>query len=199
MSVRVALCAIAIVSAAAWADPAPSLSAEARDVHGVARIGTRSVPSAVIWLTAPASRSVVSQRRPVLDQRSLEFSPHVLAVHVGAVVDFPNHDRVFHNVFSFKDGKRFDLGMYPVAWCARSPSIGQDSAESSAISTRTWPRMSWPWTLPTSPCRAVMGRSRSRTSIRARTAITRGVQAATSSPGNGRPAQACCTSSGLSV
>ena len=56
----------------------------------------------------------------------------MLAVHVGAVVDFPNHDRVFHNVFSFKDGKRFDPGMYPVAWCARSPSIGQDSAESSA-------------------------------------------------------------------
>jgi len=29
-------------------------------------------------------------------------------------VDFPNHDRVFHNVFSFRDGKRFDLGLYPV-------------------------------------------------------------------------------------
>jgi hypothetical protein len=26
----------------------------------------------------------------------------------------PNHDRVFHNVFSFKDGKQFDLGLYPV-------------------------------------------------------------------------------------
>jgi hypothetical protein len=26
----------------------------------------------------------------------------------------PNNDRVFHNVFSFKDGKRFDLGLYPV-------------------------------------------------------------------------------------
>ena len=26
----------------------------------------------------------------------------------------PNSDRVFHNVFSFHDGKRFDLGLYPV-------------------------------------------------------------------------------------
>ena len=29
-------------------------------------------------------------------------------------MDFPNDDRVFHNVFSFRDGKRFDLGIYPV-------------------------------------------------------------------------------------
>ena len=26
---------------------------------------------------------------------------------------FPNNDKVFHNVFSFRDGKKFDLGMYP--------------------------------------------------------------------------------------
>jgi hypothetical protein len=49
-----------------------------------------------------------------LDQRNLSFSPHVLAVRVGAWVDFPNNDRVFHNVFSFRDGKKFDLGLYPV-------------------------------------------------------------------------------------
>jgi hypothetical protein len=33
---------------------------------------------------------------------------------VGTTVKFPNNDRVFHNVFSFKDGKRFDLGVYPI-------------------------------------------------------------------------------------
>jgi hypothetical protein len=49
----------------------------------------------------------------VLDQRNLGFSPRVLAVRVGTTVDFPNSDRVFHNVFSFRDGKKFDLGMYP--------------------------------------------------------------------------------------
>jgi hypothetical protein len=50
----------------------------------------------------------------VLDQRNLAFSPHMLAVRVGTSVDFPDNDRVFHNVFSFRDGRRFDLGMYPV-------------------------------------------------------------------------------------
>ena len=38
----------------------------------------------------------------------------MLAVRVGTTVDFPNRDRVFHNVFSFRDGKRFDLGMFPI-------------------------------------------------------------------------------------
>ena len=50
----------------------------------------------------------------MLDQRNLNFAPQVLAVRVGTTVEFPNNDRVFHNVFSFRDGKRFDLGMYPV-------------------------------------------------------------------------------------
>jgi hypothetical protein len=35
-------------------------------------------------------------------------------VRVGTTVKFPNTDRVFHNVFSFKDGRQFDLGVYPV-------------------------------------------------------------------------------------
>ena len=51
--------------------------------------------------------------RPLLDQRNLQFVPRVLAVEVGTVIDLPNNDRVFHNVFSFRDGKRFDLGLYP--------------------------------------------------------------------------------------
>ena len=36
-----------------------------------------------------------------------------LAAPVGATVDLPNNDRVFHNVFSFTNGKPFDLGLYP--------------------------------------------------------------------------------------
>jgi len=33
-------------------------------------------------------------------------------VPVGSVVEFPNLDPFFHNVFSMFDGKRFDLGLY---------------------------------------------------------------------------------------
>ena len=44
--------------------------------------------------------------------RNLAFAPFVLAVRTGTTVEFPNNDKVFHNVFSFRDGKKFDLGMY---------------------------------------------------------------------------------------
>jgi plastocyanin len=51
--------------------------------------------------------------RARMDQRNEEFIPHVLAVTVGTVVDFPNDDTKFHNVFSLSHVKPFDLGRYP--------------------------------------------------------------------------------------
>jgi plastocyanin len=84
------------------------------DVRGTAKVGDRTEPNAVIWLDAPNAPRSRSNARIVVDQRNLTFYPHVLAVRTGTTVEFPNSDRVFHNVFSFRDGKRFDLGMYPV-------------------------------------------------------------------------------------
>src|ERR1043166_5537568 len=88
---------------------------ESTDLHGIARSGTHPASNAVVWLDAPnAPHSTDRRRRIVLDQKNLDFSPHVLVVRVGTTVEFPNNDRVFHNVFSFHDGKTFDLGLYPV-------------------------------------------------------------------------------------
>jgi plastocyanin len=72
---------------------------------------------AVVWLTPLDSDSRLSPakltRGPVeLVQRNKSFEPHVLAVEVGSLVQFPNKDPFFHNVFSLFDGKRFDLGLY---------------------------------------------------------------------------------------
>ena len=47
-----------------------------------------------------------------LTQHNKSFEPHMLVVPVGSVVQFPNHDPFFHNVFSLFEGKRFDLGLY---------------------------------------------------------------------------------------
>jgi plastocyanin len=49
----------------------------------------------------------------VIDQRDKKFTPHVSVVTVGTKVQFPNHDVVFHNVFTEYHSDRFDLGMYP--------------------------------------------------------------------------------------
>ena len=47
-----------------------------------------------------------------MDQRNETFVPHVLAVDTGTLVDFPNNDSIYHNVFSLSKPKRFDLGRY---------------------------------------------------------------------------------------
>jgi plastocyanin len=88
---------------------APAFGAE---LTGTVAVAGRPAQHAVVWLDA-STQAAAQAQRVVVDQRNLSFLPHVLAVQVGTVVDFPNNDKVFHNVFSFRDGKKFDLGMYP--------------------------------------------------------------------------------------
>jgi plastocyanin len=93
-------------------------SAERPDVSALGmpdRRDTLDRRTAVVFLeTAPRGAfEVPSPGRAVLDQRDETFVPHVLAVTVGTTVEFPNSDRVFHNVFSLSKAKRFDLGRYP--------------------------------------------------------------------------------------
>ena len=79
----------------------------------------------VVYLdTAP--RSAFDEREPgraIMDQRNERFVPHVLAVMVGTVVDFPNSDRTYHNVFSLSRAQRFDLGRYAAG---KSKSVRMD-------------------------------------------------------------------------
>jgi len=84
------------------------------ELRGTAWIGEQRAANVVVWVDAPQAPVLPPPARVVLDQRNLAFSPHVLTVRVGTSVEFPNSDRVFHNVFSWRDGKRFNLGMYPV-------------------------------------------------------------------------------------
>jgi len=77
----------------------------------------RNAGNIVLWLT-PVGTTVsfppVSNpaEQPRLTQKNKSFQPHVLVVPVGSVVQFPNRDPFFHNVFSLFEGKRFDLGLY---------------------------------------------------------------------------------------
>jgi plastocyanin len=50
--------------------------------------------------------------RAVMDQRNETFAPHLLAITTGTTVDFPNSDRIYHNVFSLSKPATFDLGRY---------------------------------------------------------------------------------------
>ncbi len=99
-----------------------------------ARSGT--IPGTVVWLTpmtmtttgaggeataVAASSEANPPANPApnhpaqnlrLVQKSKSFEPHILVVPAGSMVEFPNRDPFFHNVFSLFEGKRFDLGLY---------------------------------------------------------------------------------------
>lgn len=91
----------------------PATAARAvRDVVGRVSAAGRPLKNAVIWIDAPGAGPAAA--KAVLNQTHLSFQPEVLAIRIGTTVRFPNNDTVLHNVFSFRDGKKFDLGIYPV-------------------------------------------------------------------------------------
>ena len=74
----------------------------------------RNAP-AVLWLEPLAGTPVLPfppAGHYTLLQKNRVFIPHLQVIPVGSVVQFPNADPFFHNVFSLFDGKRFDLGLY---------------------------------------------------------------------------------------
>lgn len=75
----------------------------------------RDLSRVVVWLAplyAVQKSNSSNKTRYRLVQRNKHFEPSLLVVPVGSVVDFPNLDPWFHNVFSLYRGKRFDLGLY---------------------------------------------------------------------------------------
>jgi hypothetical protein len=74
-----------------------------------------TIRPAVLWLDpindTPLLPYAPSGRYTLL-QKDRMFSPHLQVIPIGSVVQFPNADPFFHNVFSMFNGKRFDLGLY---------------------------------------------------------------------------------------
>jgi plastocyanin len=99
----------------------------------------------VLWLTPiDAAASAIrpdgeTKSRFQLVQKNKQFVPHLLVVPVGSVVDFPNLDPFFHNVFSKFNGKRFDLGLYE---SGSSRSVHFDRPGVSYIFCNIHPEMS---------------------------------------------------------
>ena len=50
--------------------------------------------------------------RKEIHQKNLAFTPGLMVIVKGTTVEFPNDDKVFHNVFSVSKAARFDLGLY---------------------------------------------------------------------------------------
>ena len=73
----------------------------------------------VVYIDVPPGKTFPAPKeQPVMDQKGLHFSPHIMAIQAGTTVEFLNSDNVQHNAF----------------W----PSVGGDKKASHNMGT--WPK-----------------------------------------------------------
>lgn len=72
----------------------------------------KPLEDAVISLNVDGQTAASPTQPATMDQRGLQFVPHVLVVQRGAAVAFPNSDQVRHHVYSFSPAKKFELRLY---------------------------------------------------------------------------------------
>jgi len=87
-------------------------TAQAADVHIQIQGNTSPTVVALYPLEQDLVLSQTAQKFS-LYQKDKVFSPTLIALSQGSIVDFINDDVVYHNVFSMSETKGFDLGLYP--------------------------------------------------------------------------------------
>ncbi len=70
------------------------------------------LPNVVVFVGLPGRASAAPGRATVRQVGEM-FAPRVVAVSTGSMVEFPNDDPFFHDVFSLSRAATFDLGRYP--------------------------------------------------------------------------------------
>jgi plastocyanin len=108
---RRALLALLALPALASAEPSGRVTGQVTITADGAAKADRS--GVVVYLDGVASGGAgPPAERPRVKQQDQQFAPRVTVVEKGGVVEFPNEDKVFHNVFSMTEGAKFDLGLY---------------------------------------------------------------------------------------
>ncbi len=112
MTWRSHICFSLLLTVSAGAGPVMG-RVELRDSKDPAARKGLDYSGVVVWLepmlAAVAPRTGLKAR---MVQKDKTFTPHVLAVEKGTVIDFPNFDPIFHNAFSNYNGTLFDVGLY---------------------------------------------------------------------------------------
>jgi plastocyanin len=80
----------------------------------------------VVYIKGPVAGATNGHPLAEVRQKSATFVPHILPIMVGTTVEWPNDDKIFHNVFSKSDAEPFDLGLYkkgdaPQRWTFHKP------------------------------------------------------------------------------
>jgi plastocyanin len=66
----------------------------------------------VLYLTGAKGTLPVMATPPKITQKDKTFLPSLTVVTKGTTIEFPNEDKIFHNVFSVSSPAKFDLGLY---------------------------------------------------------------------------------------
>jgi plastocyanin len=116
---RARLLLLAAACASLFATPQPAGARELRGSVQILAKGGKFIDKSadprtavVIYRPRTPVRNLQTSRTFTMTTRKKEFLPRVLAVPVGATVQFPNEDPILHNVFSVSGENRFDLGLY---------------------------------------------------------------------------------------
>ena len=121
-----------MVAVAVWLTSPPPVVSVIRGRVTAPAVGSAESRPSVGELGSARSRDAADRRRSIVyleeaprgafeelvagrarvNQINEQFVPRVLAITTGTTVDFPNSDRIYHNVFSLSKPRTFDLGRY---------------------------------------------------------------------------------------
>lgn len=110
---------------------AAAVPCSAASISGIVKItGSASAADVVVYIQQAPGTFTVPAKPVGMDQKQMQFIPHVLPIVVGTKVAFLNSDPTPHNVFS-PDYEKYNLGSWPqgqtkdyaFAKCAKFPCV----------------------------------------------------------------------------
>ena len=93
-----------------WA--APHTGKVTGSITVIAKDGAKHHEPVVVYLEDVPGEPAHTDKHATIKQREKQFEPPLTVVVRGTTIDFPNEDKIFHNVFSVSRPARFDLGLY---------------------------------------------------------------------------------------
>jgi plastocyanin len=120
--------AVVLLPALAFAAPvaAGTVKGEVQLLDKGGRPAT-DVTDVVVYVDGAKAKTAPA--KATMTMKGKNFIPRVIVVPVGATVEFPNEDPIFHNVFSVSGENRFDLDLYKRpksgTWTFQHPGVAR--------------------------------------------------------------------------
>jgi plastocyanin len=108
---KLAIIVLAVVAAGGLAGDAHGAPGTG-EIVGTVLVNGKTGAGVVVYLEGDYGLPVPPKAHAVIRQREKQFDPPLTIVVRGTTIDFPNEDKVFHNVFSVSQAARFDFGLY---------------------------------------------------------------------------------------